>query len=145
MEEIRESNFRFISTKLKGLTYELNDSYDIKSPIKLIIHTETKVLKGEYNARVTLELTIFDKDYYLNNEAPFYIDIIMEGDFEWDDSINDGILEIMLENNAPAVLLSYIRPYISSLTVGSGYPPLVIPLLNFKKNKAVYINKNKKL
>ena len=145
MEECKESNFRFIVPKLTGLTYELNETYKEKSiPIKLKIQTETKILKNEHNARVSLELIIFDRNSYNKNEVPFYIGITMVGDFDWDDDIDENVLEILLENNAPATLLSYMRPYISNLTVGSGYPPLIVPLLNFKKNRAIYINNDKK-
>ncbi|MGB4438547.1 MAG: protein-export chaperone SecB [Sedimentibacter sp.] len=140
MNECKESEFRFNVPKLTGLTYELNDAYEKKSaPIKMKIHTETKILKNDHNAYVSLELIVFDRDSCSRNEVPFYIDITMVGEFEWNDSIDEKFLGILLESNAPATLLSYIRPYISNLTVGSGYPPLIIPLLNFKENKAEYV------
>ncbi|MGD9570201.1 MAG: protein-export chaperone SecB [Sedimentibacter sp.] len=146
MVEGKESIFRFNMPKLTKLTYELNDTYEKKStPIKMKIYTETKILKNEYNAIVSLQLIVFDRDSYNNNEVPFYIDITMVGNFEWDKSIDKEFLGMLLENNAPATLLSYMRSYISNLTVGSGYPPLIIPLLNFKENKAEYIrNEDKK-
>lgn len=146
MDECKESNFRLIMPKLIGLIYELNETYEDKlTPIKLKIHTETKILKNKYNAKISLELAVFDRNSYNKNEVPFFIDITMVGDFDWDDDIDESVLVILLENNAPATLLSYMRPYISNLTVGSGYPPLIIPLLNFKSNRAIYIDNDKKL
>jgi len=59
--------------------------------------------------------------------------------FEWSDDIEEKTVRSLLEINAPVALLSYMRPYISGITSGSGYPPLVIPLLNFKANEVIYI------
>ncbi len=142
MNECKESNFKFKNHKLTSLKYELNDSYELKStPIKMNIQTETKIVKDGNNAIVSLELLVFDKDSYKRQEVPFYVDITMSGEFEWDSSIDDKLLVILLESNAPATLLSYMRPYISNLTIGAGYPPLIIPLLNFKENKAEYVKR----
>ena len=46
---------------------------------------------------------------------------------------NNKVLENLLNINAPAVLLSYIRGLISQITAFSGYPALIIPLINFAK------------
>ena len=54
----------------------------------------------------------------------------LEGIFNWK---ADEIDDILLEVNAPAVLIAYIRPIISQLTSFSGYPPLILPLINFTK------------
>lgn len=139
MNESNESKFRIIIPKLKKLEYEFNDECEKQESFKLKIQTETKILKKANSALVSLKLQIFDKVEYELNEVPFYISIIMFSEFEWDESVDERAIPSLLENNAPAVILSYIRPFISNLTVGSGYPPLIIPLLNFKENKVEYI------
>ncbi len=140
MNESNESKFRIIMPKLKKLEYEFNNEYEKKDSIKFKIQTETKILKKADNAIVSLKLQVFDKNIYELNEVPFYICIVMFSEFEWDDNVDEKIIPTLLESNAPAVILSYIRPFISNLTTGSGYPPLIIPLLNFKENKVEYID-----
>lgn len=140
MNEGNESKFRIIMPKLKKLEYEFNNEYEKKDSIKFKIQTETKILKKADNAIVSLKLQVFDKNIYELNEVPFYICIVMFSEFEWDDNVDEKIIPTLLESNAPAVILSYIRPFISNLTTGSGYPPLIIPLLNFKENKVEYID-----
>lgn len=142
MDIVKESNFKIKTPKIKKIEYEINESYEKSSnPINLNIRTETKIYKSnlENKAVVSLELQIFDKSTFEKAGAPFYINIIMFGEFGWDESVEGNMLNSLLETNAPAVLLSYMRPYISSLTSGSGHQPLIIPLLNFRGNKAMYI------
>ncbi len=142
MDIVKESNFKIKIPKIKKIEYEINESYEKSlNPINLNIHTETQIYKSslENRAVVSLELQIFDKCTYKKVGAPFYVNSIMFGEFEWDESIEENMLNSLLETNAPAVLLSYMRPYISSLTTGSGHKPLIIPLLNFRGNKAKYI------
>ena len=139
MEEIKESGFRIKIPKLKKLEYEFNESYEKKGSIKLNIQTETKILMKKSDAVVSLELQVFNRSAFDNGKIPFYIQVIMVSDFEWSDDIEEKTVRSLLENNAPAALLSYMRPYISGITSGSGYPPLIIPLLNFKTNEVIYI------
>ena len=40
---------------------------------------------------------------------------------------------IKLNENAPAILYSYLRPMITTITVDANLPPLVIPLMNFRE------------
>lgn len=51
--------------------------------------------------------------------------------FHWDESIDDEMAKKLLNINAPAALLSYIRPIIASMTGNSKYPALNIPFIDF--------------
>ena len=42
-------------------------------------------------------------------------------------------LEFLLNENAPAILYSYLRPMITTITLDANLPPLVIPLMNFRE------------
>ncbi len=65
--------------------------------------------------------------------SPFFISITQLGEFEYPSDLDRTDLENLLNINAPAVLLSYIRGLISQITAFSGYPALIIPLINFAK------------
>ena len=58
----------------------------------------------------------------------------MSGEFKWSENVDEKTLDILLNSNAPAILLSYIRPYISTITSGAGYPALILPLIDFTKD-----------
>ena len=58
----------------------------------------------------------------------------MSAKFSWDDSIDDE-KEKILNINAPAALLSYIRPLISSMTGNLKYPALNIPFIDFTQTE----------
>lgn len=89
-------------------------------------------------ALVILDFSVFDKDNISNN--PFYINVKIKGHFVWSemedlpDTNNCDLIETLLNQNAPAILLSYVRSIISQITAFSGYPTLIIPLINFTSN-----------
>lgn len=67
---------------------------------------------------------------------PFYIEIEYQSVFEWDNDCGidkDTIVGV----NAPAILYSYCRPIISSITGFSEFPPLNIPFYNFTNKKTI--------
>ena len=65
---------------------------------------------------------------------PFQFNMEIEGFFTWTEELGakKELLETMLNQNAPAILYSYLRPLITLITVEADMPPLVIPLMNFK-------------
>jgi len=133
---VKKSRFQIKNPRLLKLCFDVNEDFNKDKFLGLDIDSKTTVKRAEKAATVRLELNIFNEEE--KKEAPFSIDIIMEADFKWDESVNGEELEYLLNSNAPAVLLSYIRPYISNVTVGAGFPPLVLPLMDFRENKSVY-------
>jgi len=72
---------------------------------------------------------------YLNintdkKEPLYYIKITTEGIFQWNENLSEVLIEQLLKQNAPAVLLSYARTSISFMTISAGLPSLDIPLLD---------------
>mgnify|MGYP001054462075 CR=1 FL=1 len=55
--------------------------------------------------------------------------------FEWCKELEDNPtqLEVLLKENAPAILYSYLRPIITNMSIEASLPPLVIPLMNFRE------------
>lgn len=127
---MHKSNFKFKNPKLTQLEFKVNENYNSNSMITLDIKDDISVKNiSETAARVILRLQIFEeKDF---DDVPFIINIEMHGDFSWSNDMNEDIVKVLLKQNAPAVLLSYMRPYITTITTGSGYPPLILPLMNF--------------
>ena len=133
---MKNSTFQFKDLRLLGIEYKLNPEYSAgeeSEEIQLEIASETIVRKSGTDAKVILILNVFkERDI---QQVPFSIQITMEGYFTWGQDLDEETCDRLLRTNAPAVLLSYIRPYVSQLTSGSGYPPLILPLMDFRSNK----------
>jgi len=133
---LKESNFQLIGKpKVSKMSYESNREYVFKDELALELNNNIQVSKSNdkeiHESIVVLNVGIFTlKDI---SSVPFQINIEIEGHFKWDDKLEGTpeILEIMLTQNAPAILYSYIRPIITLITVEGNMPPLVIPLVNF--------------
>lgn len=49
--------------------------------------------------------------------------------FRWDNEVENE--DLLLKQNAPALLFSYIRPIIATITASSKYPAYDLPFVNF--------------
>ncbi|MDK0920051.1 protein-export chaperone SecB [Clostridium perfringens] len=133
---MKKSKLQFRNPILTKVEYKINDSFNKEGEIKLKIDLATSINKGDGEAIVEVLLKVFDKEKL--NEVPFFIEIGMKGKFEWADNSDNALIDKLLETNGPAILISYIRPYISNLTSGSGFLPLVLPLFDLSENKVKY-------
>ena len=138
--ELKDSNFQIVGLPvITELNFQLNKEYEFNEgdTITLDMANNIEVLRrndtDSKEARVTLELLLFlDSDF---KDVPFNLKLSAEGHFVWDESLheNHDQLDILLNQNAPAIIYSYLRPVVTSTTLNAGLPPLVIPLINFVK------------
>lgn len=116
--------------------FQVNKDYDFTGEVLLEIDKNVKVTEvsnEEMIAMVTLHLMFFkDKDF---KEVPFKLELEIEGLFGWEKELeeNPTQLEILLRENAPAILYSYLRPIITTTSIDANLPPLIIPLMNFRE------------
>lgn len=130
---MKKSKLQFKNPRLKRLEFEINEDFNNENLVGLDLNVKTNIDRIENKAIVSLRLNIFEKENI--EDAPFFVEIEMSGEFRWPESIDEETLEVLLNSNAPAILLSYIRPYISTITSGAGYPALILPLMDFTKDK----------
>lgn len=128
---MQESSFKFDNPIIQKILLCTNDQFDesLFDGIGLNTNTDIQQLEGDNKAIVRLHITLGGEE----KEYPFVVECIMTSVFSWDDNTENP--KLLLEYNAPALLLSYARPYISLLTAGTKYPALNIPFMNFKDNK----------
>ena len=81
-------------------------------------------------ATVSLTIEIGETD----DNVPFYIKAKEQADFKWDESVADIMLDRLLNQNAPSLLLSYLRPIVAQVTNSSKYGVYNIPFVNFTSN-----------
>ena len=128
---MKESFFKLRSQFTEEIIFKKNSDFkDRKIKLKFSHRLEIKNI-DEGSSNVKLIFNIFTEEELA--ESPFFISITQSGKFEYPSNLDKNNLENLLNINAPAVLLSYIRGLISQITAFSGYPALIIPLMNFTK------------
>lgn len=67
-----------------------------------------------------------------DKDTPFSLEIEMQSDFYLKESLPEKEVKILLQQNAPSLLLSYMRPIVSEIT-GYGFQSFKLPFLDFTK------------
>ena len=127
---MKKSMFQFKNPHIEKISFEINNNIPCEDDIPLGINVQTFLSNDENNALVKLTLTVGELDANskeLKNSIYFNGCIVSE--FKWEKEIKN--IENMLKVNGGAVLLSYLRPILSSLTMQAGIKPLHIPLIDF--------------
>lgn len=129
---MNKSRFQFKNPELEKVSFVVNQEYNEQffEGISMESKTEVKVL-DEVNAYVVLTLHIGEE----GEKQPFDIVIRMSAEFFWEESLEESTVKVLLKSNAPAALLSYIRPLVSMITMSSKYPALNLPFMDFTKNE----------
>ena len=128
---MQESNFQFKNPILKKINYHLNEDFDRDKFDKIDLNFQTNVIgkKSEKQAIVKLRGEFGES----NENFPFYIEIELEAPFKWTEDIPEDVAKNLLKRNAPALLLSYMRPIVAFITSQSGIVPYNIPYIDFTK------------
>lgn len=127
---MKKSIFQFKNPHIEKVSFEINNDIPYEDDIPLNINVQTFLSNEENIALVKLILTVGELDVKskkLKNSIYFNGCIVSE--FKWEKEIKN--IENMLKVNGGAVLLSYLRPVLSSLTMQAGIKPLHIPLIDF--------------
>ena len=128
---MKTSEFQFSNPTLSELQFYVNDSYSSDAQeisLDLGINVAQKRI-CETEATVELTLEIGEK----SDTIPFYLRAVEGATFKWEsDAFAEAKdVEKFLNINAPALLLSYLRPIVSNVTMTSKYPGYNIPFINF--------------
>lgn len=125
---MKTSNFQFKNPELESLGFNINENFSGEENIALLINAKVEVKRSEgKTAYVSLSVLIGGA----GPDQPFEINIKMSSEFFWIEEIDEDVLKVMLNANAPAVLMSYIRPLISTITSDCKYPTVKIPFVDF--------------
>lgn len=127
---MKASNFQFLNPYLEEMFFAGNDNFDMNEDIEMENSFNVQVKKDKENRRAKVELVL---ETNVNVEdAPFRMRVKVASDFKWDNS-DDESVEAMLKCNAPALLLSYMRPIVANITNVSKFPVYNLPFVNFQE------------
>lgn len=133
---LKESDLQLLGKpKLNNIIYETNRDFEIEGPLPLEISNDIRIIK-DADEQTTEAIVVLKIDIFAARElaeVPLKLNIEIEGCFKWTKELqeNKELLDILLRQNAPAILYSYLRPIITLITVEANLPPLVLPLINF--------------
>ena len=130
---MKESDLQFVNPYLESLYFDSNTDYigcfeENDLAMQNVFSVNIKRKKNINKAHVALTLDI-NQD---NMDAPFMLHITVASDFIWQ-NMHEEQIKKMLESNAPALLLSYMRPIVANVTNSSFFPAYNLPFINFLK------------
>lgn len=132
---MKKSEFQFSNPYIKESVFKLNDNFKFNNDELIKMTTDVKLYEVFVNkenrcAKTGIEVAVGEE----SSEYPFFINIKMEAEFMWTDTIKMDIDEL-LKINAPSLLLGYVRPIVSLLTANSPYTAYHLPFINFALKK----------
>lgn len=127
-----ESAFQFTNPVLIGFEYGINEEFvGTEDEIETQINMSVQVDKSEDSneARVKLKVEFGEK----GERNPFFFVATEAAKFRWENSLDDKMIDKLLNQNAPSLLLSYLRPIVAQITTSSPFETVNIPFMNFTK------------
>lgn len=130
---MKPSKFQFLNPYLVEVYFVVNSNFgpgadDGEIEMQNAFNIQVKRSKNENRANVELTLETNTE----NEKAPFELRIKVASDFKWED-LDEKTVESMLNLNAPALLLGYMRPIVANITNSSNFPAYNLPFINFKE------------
>lgn len=130
-----ESAFQFTNPALVGLMFELNHEFNNEKnqEVNFEINFSVSINRSKdlNEAEVALKFNLGKPEV----DYPFYIEAIESARFRWEEGMEEGMVEGLLNQNAPSLLLSYLRPVVTQITAASSYGAFNIPFINFSQKK----------
>lgn len=133
---MKQSSFQFANPILTKLQFQLNSNFQPPESGEVEMETElnTKIPKelSSGSAVVTLRISIAKK---AGANSPFSLEAEMKSHFLWNpEELDAKQAEKLLSQNAPALLLGYLRPIIAETTQKANLPPYHLPFMDFTKD-----------
>ena len=122
------SAFQFTNPILLDMKMEINRHFspDENKAIETRFHFRVNKETQKREAIVELTVEIGGKETYL----PFFISITEGAKFKWCETV-DSKSDTLLNQNALALLLGYVRPLIATITAASPFGAYHIPFIDF--------------
>jgi len=131
---MRKSSFQMNDPVLLNVVFKVNNDFEASDSVLNLVISDAKDISyhAENVANVSYSVRVFDENF--ESGAPFFIEVSYSAVFSWSDLEADEV-ETLLNHNAPAILLGYVRPLIAHLSSNAGFPPLHLPLLNLQDDE----------
>ena len=127
-----ESSFQFTNPVLTRLDFCSNAGFESSGNTEVQIQTKmsVSVSRDEEKDEASVELTVEIGEK--SDAVPYWIVATEKANFKWAD-VSDSMRDRLLNQNAPSLLLAYLRPILAQITNSSQYGIYNIPFMNFTK------------
>ena len=125
------SPFQFTRPVMTKASFEVKPTEE-GTPLSADLHVQRNIIRieGKNQALVQVTVQINKKGAEERENAAFVAEVAMQSLFTWDENLDEKQVQSLLENNASALLISYIRPIVSVLTTASPLSVYDIPFIN---------------
>lgn len=135
---MKESAFQFTNPSIIYVKFIENSGFQQEENEDIEISAGIEIKQGEISGNecsVNAVVTVGEE----SDSVPFLIEIEITARFRWNTDEKEKLnIEAFLEQNAPSLLISYVRPIIAMITDASHYPAYHLPFINMagrRKNK----------
>ena len=141
---MKPSSFQFSNPVLVKMIFEINrnfkndknDNIDIPKNFNVSIH------ENENSPEAIVELTV--EIGRQDESTPYYISATEGAKFRWGEEASKK-KDSLLQQNAPALLLGYLRSIIATVSSASPFETINIPFMDFTKKEETNKLQNKTL
>lgn len=126
------STFQFMPPYLIRAEFNVHQEKNDETTNQVDINISKKEQVSSDNNSAILEVTVQlnRKDQLIRKNTLFDAAVTMVTQFRWEEAIPKDKIENLLRYNGVAVLLSYIRPILSTLSSASPYATYHLPYIN---------------
>lgn len=128
---MEKSAFQFSTPILNRLNFSINEDFQPNQESEIPIGVEIRSERtSPTEAIVSLTVSIGSPD----TSAPFFVEVEESAHFRWQaGAFTEDEEASLLKQNAPSLLISYVRPIVANVTGASLYRSFDLPFLNLTK------------
>lgn len=128
--KMKASAFQFTNPSIIYIKFIENNGFQQKKNEDIEISAGIEIKQGKINGNecsVNAIVTVGEE----SDAVPFLIEIEITARFRWNLDEKERLnIDAFLEQNAPSLLISYVRPIIAMITDASHYPAYHLPFIN---------------
>ncbi|QHI73813.1 protein-export chaperone SecB [Aminipila terrae] len=130
---MKNSDFQFNNPRLTNFEFNFNRDADFDKSKDFTLETNFDIninnIKGKNKSIVELSILVTEKNGFFTIKAE------IGSSFSWNDSVDSTVLDVLLKQNAPALLVSYLRPIIVNITNYSPIGAIDLPFIDFTEDE----------
>lgn len=127
-----ESGFQFSNPIINSITIKTNRDTNKSKTENIPIRISTNSDINENTALLKLNLIIGSVDENNKSIYSLFFDSEIQANFRWNDNITKDIRQLV-EINGSTLLISYIRPILTTLSTQAGLEPFYLPFIDFQQ------------
>ena len=128
---MKESNLKFSNPIVEELLYNISEKYNPSIAPIVNNNFEVNIVRSESINEAVVRLKVIIDANQEGTNSPFSVSLTIGAKFVWNNSYDEETISSLLSINAPALLLGYARPIISSITNTCPCGSYNLPFYNF--------------